>query len=396
LKDNITNNLQKLDFIDFLTLLFIGFYYVTNPPFIKSGFQVQYSSLLNILEITIIGFLLIRVFPIKYSAICIIFFIGSLYFYTSIINQDSLKNVLEKSSIGLSIFIVYQLLKNNKKLLAGHTILWIGFSIFSSISAILMLIAISFFPEFITPVKILNYEYNYLHIPIGGYFLLTGDGFPRFCGYFFEPIVMGMFFSLNIIISDYLIISNKRKNVFLVLSIIGGICTFSFGFFIIIILFGTFKVIQNKSINVSLIFFTFISSFVIYYFETFISGLTSYKLFSRFNRYLTSFEILQNSSILHLIHGYGDKSGHLVEAHASINVFLTLILFHGIILGPIIILIFLNLWSKNNLIFLFSIFYSFLLFFLFYPIISIGLLFSILVYERSKTGDSSNQFNFGY
>ena len=181
MKDNITNNLQKLDFIDFLTLLFIGFYYVTNPPFIKSGFQVQYSSLLNILEITIIGFLLIRVFPIKYSAICIIFLIGSLYFYTSIINQDSLKNVLEKSSIGLSIFIVYQLLKNNKKLLAGHTILWIGFSIFSSISAILMLISISFFPEFITPVKILNYEYNYLHIPIGGYFLLTGDGFPRFC-----------------------------------------------------------------------------------------------------------------------------------------------------------------------------------------------------------------------
>ena len=363
-------------------MTFIVFYYILNSPFIKPPIYYEYSFLRNTFEIGLIAILIFKVSPFRYSEICIILFIATLYLYVSLVNGDSIKNVLELSSLGLFIFLVYQIINKNFRFLEWHRSLWVIFAIFSSLSALFMYLIIFFYPDAIQDLGRSFYKYNYKYIPIIGTFLMSTDTVPRFCGYFFEPICMGMFFSLNIIAADKLISNKRGQRLFRIINFMAGVCTYSMGFFIFMVIYAIYSIFSSRSFRIAIPNLLFLGFIYYYFIEKFLIIYNSLRFFSRINRYNTSLDILQNTSILSLLHGYGDLEGMRLGAHASINVLLTLILFHGLVLGPLILLLYMYIWKKNTIMLTYALYYGMILYYVFYPIIVIGIFLIITLGQK--------------
>lgn len=362
-------------------MAFIVFYYVINYPFIKPPIYYEYSLVLNIFKIVLIALLVFRVFPLRRSTICIILLIETLYIYISIINGDSLKNILELSSVGLFIFLVYQLINKSDRLLEWHRLLWVRFAVFSSLSALSMYLIIFFYPDVIQNLGKSFYNYNYKYIPIVGFFIMTEPEIPRFCGYFFEPLAMGMFFALNIIAADYLIINKRKQRLFRLINFIGGVCTYSFGFFIFIFIYSIYVMLSSKSIRLAIVNVGLIGIAFNYYTEKILETYFSYKVVSRFNRLENALDNLQNISVVTLFHGFGNLVGMKIEAH-SLDMYLHLVLFFGVVLGPFILLLYMSIWRKNTIVLIYALYYGLIFFYLFSPVISLGIFLVVTLSQK--------------
>lgn len=257
----------NLENLIILPALVIVFYVVLYPPFIPGLLDQNAKTIRVFLEGSLLislAFYLLRIGLRLHLFLATALFIYLLNFF---INADSIEKILSHFNKLALLILLPVLFKEVRVLAHFFKKAWVVFWTYNSIAGIL---GFCLFMSKISMPQILDnqisYHYYYYDF-LGSYLLKTINGvvFPRYTNFFIEPIILGLFFGLNLIIKDKLIKNVKKRNVFFILNLIAGFLTLSYAyaFFVLIFAFLKSSILKNiftrKYITVISLFLIFIS-----------------------------------------------------------------------------------------------------------------------------------------
>ena len=292
-----------------LTHLYINIFY---PSVYVDYFPDEIRLAVELFVLLYLSFSLLKIEPLSIKMPTTLF-IGIVIFLSIfvIISNNEARKIF--SSINKLIFflLLVRLLKNSKYLTSIITKLWL---VTWCIIPITCLLTIAFFYTGLPYEKIFDADgyYMYFQYPIvGNFFIKYYDSFKlaKVSGYMVEPAILSFFFIFNIVSAHFFIRRSSRfYGVFIMLNLLAGVFTFSYGLYFISIIVITAKYFKLGKIKRPILIFTVLTLFLsvlgyIIFVKSGIGGITSYS--DRKQRFISGIIMLKNNNMITWLFGNG-------------------------------------------------------------------------------------------
>lgn len=325
--------ITKID-SDFLSVLFaiiLVSFVCMMPPFLGSG-----SNSLPIrlaLEILVLGGLSMYLLSQRrLNPLVSVILVFALYMMNWIFSAENIRQVLSHFNKLALLLLLSKVLVMNYPLTDFlkrlWVIMWVGFSI---MAIVVFLLDVS---GLMKMSRLNGYSYIYYHYSYLGSVLfknIAGVMVPRYTGFLYEPIVFSFFSGFNMVAARWLFINRRRMQYFFVLNMVAGLLTFSFAFYIFVILFFVFwkyiTRIPSKYVVVGGICFIIISGLVASNvsvpYTSFDNRIDRYSRSIEYIREFNVYDILFGVGIMPFLRGIGSGSASaLIDIFVSRGIFL--------------------------------------------------------------------------
>lgn len=207
---------------------------------------------------------------------------------------------------------------------------------------------------------------------------------PAISGYLFEPIYLGFFFGLNIVISKQLINDSKKLSRFIVLNSVAGLLTFSVTYYLFL-LFYVLRRLINDNLKFTIAMIVFMLSLLFVFFYTDMFYVTS--IYERLATIKILLDFIVNSDFREVLLGSGVE---WYKSHINIGVdsaILVMIINRGVMITIVFLALIYTMTKHNSSLVIFILFYSLAIpfnnFSLFYIII--GLQFALYKHRTAAS-----------
>ena len=338
-----------------LAFFFLITFAILNEPFVFSQLSFIGREIRAYFGIITILLLFSIKTKFKFSELIFYFSIVLIILFEIILQRSNLNNILSNYVVLLVAFSLFRILHEDKLKIHYFLEKWLIFSFILSSGAIISFVVHQFAN---LDADILNFNNIDLFNPKYGYnksifgFTINKSfeylTLVRVCSFFKEPQYAGMFFAANMVIT--LNFTKPKKYIYFISSLIAGLLTFSFTFYISLFLF-VFYIFKSVKIKIILLIFC-IAAFLLSYREIFdfVQNFSSFQ--DRFERMKNGINIISDSSTLNLFFGNGintfvnvnrDSLGRSISSG-----FLFLFFEFGIFIS-FYILILANYFARNDL-----------------------------------------------
>ena len=283
-----------------LAFFFLISFAILNEPFVFSQLSFIGREIRAFLGILTILLLFLLKTKFKFSELIFYFSIVIIILFEIIFQRSNLNNILSNYIILFIAFSLFRILREDKLKIHYFIKKWLIFSFILSIGAIISFVIHQFtnldadILNF-NNIDLFNPKYKY-NESIFGFTINKNFEFltlVRVCSFFKEPQYAGMFFAANMVIA--LNITKPKKNIYFISSLIAGLLTFSFTFYVSLIVKIKIIILIFCIVAYQLNYTEFVIDFV-YQFSSFED---------RFARMKNGVIIVSDSSILNLFFGNG-------------------------------------------------------------------------------------------
>ena len=288
-------------------------YVLVNPPFFFADTvpTIFRLSIELILMLILFSFFLFG----QYIQKNIIIFIGLAVVSFSIIQLMEGNNIIDHVAFFNKIIVlllIMQVFINKPTLLNFFTRFWIRFS-----KAISIMTIFAFVGYILGLVDYQPYQFSELRYVLSNYFLghISPRNYiisiPAISGYMFEPVYLGFFYGLNVVISRQLIDDCDERSRFIALNLVAGLFTFSITYYLFFGFYFLISVIRNRTykfrmvdIGTRIIIFVSVALLLIFLF-LYLDILNLSSLDQRISRMAIYQDILKNKNFLEFLLGNG-------------------------------------------------------------------------------------------